>query len=80
MFKISVCLLTYNSSRLLREVLKPFISIADEIIIVDAESHDKTINIPRGYGFEPIYQSFNMHGEQMNHATGLANHLSLILI
>lgn len=74
MFKISVCLLTYNSARLLHEVLQPLISIADEIIIVDSGSSDETINISRGYGIEPIYHPFNTHGEQMNHATGLASY------
>lgn len=74
MFKLSVCLLTYNSARLLREVLEPLIPIADEIIIVDSGSGDETINISRSYGIEPVYNPFKTHAQQMNHATGLASH------
>lgn len=74
MFKLSVCVLTYNSARLLSAVLEPLIKIADEIIILDSGSIDDTINISRGYGIEPIYHPFKTHGQQMNHATGLASH------
>lgn len=31
--RISVCLLTFNSSRLLRDVLQPVAAFADEIIV-----------------------------------------------
>jgi len=72
MFKISVCLLTYNSARLLHEVLNPLIKIADEIVIVDSGSTDESINISRGYGIEPIYHPFKAHGQQMNQAISLA--------
>lgn len=74
MFKLSVCLLTYNSARLLPDVLDPLIKIADEIIIMDSGSIDDTINISRGYGIEPIYHPFKTHSQQMNHATSLASY------
>lgn len=34
MAKIAVCILTFNSSRLLHEVLSPLMGIADEWIVV----------------------------------------------
>jgi glycosyltransferase involved in cell wall biosynthesis len=52
MFKLSVCVLTYNSVRLLSEVLKILIKIADEIIILNSGNIANTINISRGYGIE----------------------------
>lgn len=73
MFKISVCLLTYNSERLLHKVLTPLLKIADEFIIVDSGSVDNTINICRNYQIEPIYHSFKSHGQQMNVAIDLAH-------
>lgn len=45
MFKLTVCLLTYNSARLLHKVLTPLMSIADEFIVVDSGSSDETLVI-----------------------------------
>ncbi|QHA87932.1 glycosyltransferase family 2 protein [Serratia rhizosphaerae] len=68
MEKISVCILTFNSSRLLREVLSPLIGIADELIVVDSGSTDKTLPICQSLGIKPIYHRFETHGRQMNFA------------
>lgn len=66
MFKLTVCLLTYNSARLLHQVLPPLIRITDEIVVVDSGSHDETLFILEGYGISSIYHPYAMHGEQMN--------------
>lgn len=66
MFKLTVCLLTYNSERLLHKVIPPLITIADEFVVIDSGSTDKTINICEEYGLTPIYNPYSMHGEQMN--------------
>jgi glycosyltransferase involved in cell wall biosynthesis len=42
MLKLSVCLLTCNSARLLMEVLPPLLKVADECIVVDSGSTDET--------------------------------------
>lgn len=72
MFKISVCLLTYNSARLLREVLPPLITIADDFVVLDSGSNDATLDICREYGLSVHQRSYDMHGQQMNHAIKLA--------
>lgn len=74
MFKLTVCLLTYNSERLLHQVLSPLITFADEIVIVDSGSTDHTLTICRDYGLPVIYHPYHMHGEQMNVAIGHASH------
>ena len=66
MFKLTVCLLTYNSARLLHKVLAPLMSIADEFIAVDSGSSDETLVILQEYGITPIFHPYAMHGEQMN--------------
>ncbi|MDK1355712.1 glycosyltransferase family 2 protein, partial [Cronobacter sakazakii] len=38
MLKLSVCVLTCNSARLLREVLPPLLIIADEMVVLDSGS------------------------------------------
>lgn len=66
MFKLTVCLLTYNSARLLHKVLTPLMSIADEFIVVDSGSSDETLVILQEYAITPIFHPYAMHGEQMN--------------
>ncbi|OJH27196.1 glycosyltransferase family 2 protein [Enterobacter kobei] len=66
MFKLTVCLLTYNSARLLHKVLAPLMSIADEFIAVDSGSSDETLVTLQEYGITPIFHPYAMHGEQMN--------------
>lgn len=74
MFKLSVCILTFNSSRLLREVLPPLLRLADEMIIVDSGSTDSTLDICREFGVIPVYQKFVTHSQQMNDAVVRATH------
>jgi glycosyltransferase involved in cell wall biosynthesis len=73
MFKITVCLLTFNSERLLHDVIPPLLKIADEIVVVDSGSTDKTRYICESFGLLPVYKKFGWHGEQMNHAISLAS-------
>lgn len=74
MFKITVCLLTFNSERLLHDVIPPLLKIADEIVVVDYGSTDKTRYICESFGLQPVYKKFGWHGEQMNYAISLASH------
>ncbi|EOI3503086.1 glycosyltransferase family 2 protein [Cronobacter dublinensis] len=74
MLKLSVCVLTCNSARLLREVLPPLLIIADEMVVLDSGSHDDTIAICHEYGITPHFHPYAMHGQQMNHAISLASH------
>ncbi|MDR2291491.1 MAG: glycosyltransferase family 2 protein, partial [Serratia marcescens] len=74
MAKIAVCILTFNSSRLLHEVLSPLMGIADEWIVVDSGSTDKTLSICQSFGINPIYHRFETHGRQMNFAISQSHH------
>lgn len=66
MFNLTVCLLTFNSARILHDVLSPLLRVADELVIIDSGSRDDTISICQSYGITPIYHPYAMHGEQMN--------------
>lgn len=74
MFKLSVCLLTCNSARLLREVLPPLLVVADDFVVLDSGSSDATLEICHEYGLTVHHHPYAMHGAQMNHATSLAAH------
>ena len=74
MLKLSVCLLTCNSARLLREVLPPLLKVADECIVVDSGSTDDTVSICQQFGLTVHHHAYKAHGAQMNYAIGLASH------
>lgn len=70
--KLTVCLLTYNSQRLLEEVLAPLRRIADEFIVLDSGSTDGTLEILARHGLSPIHRPYRTHADAMNHAVSLA--------
>jgi len=69
---LSVCLLTYNSERLLKDVIKSLLLIADEFIVVDSGSTDNTLSILQEFGINYHYHPYATHARQMNHAISLA--------
>lgn len=73
MKRISVCVLTFNSARLLRECLTPLSEFADEIVVVDSGSTDGSLEIAAEFGLRPHYRTYTTHGDQMNHAISLAS-------
>lgn len=74
MIKLSVCLLTCNSSRLLQEVLSPLLKVADEIIVIDSGSTDTTLQICQQFDLAVHQHPYATHGKQMNYATSIASH------
>lgn len=69
---LSVCLLTYNSERLLQKVIESLLPVADELIVVDSGSTDRTLDILADFGIDSHYRAYTTHAQQMNHATSLA--------
>lgn len=72
MTRLSACLLTFDSARLLRECLEGLKQVADEIVVVDSGSTDATLDILAENGLTATYRAYKTHGDQMNHATALA--------
>jgi len=69
---LSVCLLTCNSERLLQEVIESLLPVADEFIVVDSGSTDRTLSILNEYGVDVYYHAYATHAQQMNYAISLA--------
>lgn len=69
MEKLTVTVITKNEERKISDCLKS-ISFADEIIVVDSGSTDKTVEIARHFTDKIIYNPWPGHIEQKNFAVG----------
>lgn len=61
---LSCYILTHNSERRLAQVLTSIQGVADEILIVDSGSKDKTLSIARGFGAHILTRSFDNFRDQ----------------
>lgn len=66
MIKLSIAIITFNEERNIERCLKSVEDIADEIVIVDSLSTDKTVELARGFGATVFNQKFLGHIEQKN--------------
>jgi len=62
--KISLVIITYNEENNIARCLESVKNIADEIVLIDSYSIDKTVEIARTYGAVVFYHKFNDFGEQ----------------
>lgn len=74
MNQLSVVVITFNEENNLSRCLESVKDIADEIIVVDSYSTDKTIEIATSYGAKIYYQQFLGYGAQKNFANQLSTH------
>lgn len=72
--KLSVVIITFNEERNIERCLKSVIDIADEIIVVDSFSKDRTEEICAHYKVRFIPHKFDGHIEQKNWAREQATH------
>ncbi|MFQ5587622.1 MAG: glycosyltransferase family 2 protein [Nitrospiria bacterium] len=74
MAKISACIISFNEEKKIEDCLKSLEGIADEIIVVDSLSTDKTVEIASRYTTHIFHQEFLGHIEQKNLAVSKASH------
>ena len=74
MAKLSVVIITYNEERNITRCLNSVKDLADEIVVVDSNSTDKTVEIARKFGANVYFQDFLGHIQQKNLALGKASH------
>ncbi len=75
MINLSVVILTKNEERNIKDCLDSVSSWADEIIIIDDESTDHTVNIARQYTNKIITRNMDIEGRQRNFAYSQAKNL-----
>src|SRR3990170_2034927 len=70
---VSVCIITYNEEHNIRRCLES-VKWANEIVVIDSRSTDKTVEICREYTDHIILRDFPGHIEQKNFAIDKANY------
>ncbi len=74
MIKLSVAIITYNEEKNIKRCLDSVKEIADEIVVLDSLSTDKTKNICETFGVRFFEQEFLGHIAQKNKAVELCTH------
>ena len=69
---LTVSIITLNEEKNLERTLKSVQDFADEIVIVDSGSTDKTEEIAKKFGAKFVYQEWLGYGAQRNKAIDLA--------
>jgi glycosyltransferase involved in cell wall biosynthesis len=72
--KLSVVIITLNEEDRLEDALKSCLNIADEIVVVDSFSTDRTVEIARQYGANIYKNRFMDYGSQKNAALDKAQY------
>ena len=73
MLEISAVIITLNEERRLGRALAS-LSVADEVLVVDCGSSDRTQEIAAGYGARVLSHSWEGYSQQKNYAVSQAKH------
>lgn len=73
MNRLSVCLITSNEERNLPRALRSIEGIADEIVVVDCGSQDRTQEIARAHGAKVVVRGWTNFADQKNFAAAEAS-------
>jgi len=74
MSEISVVIITFNEERYIEQCIRSVAKVADEIIVVDSYSTDKTPEICRSLGVRFIEHHFKGYRDQKNFASSQASY------
>ncbi len=72
MEKLSIVIISLNEERNIERCIRSAGSIADEVVVLDSFSTDRTASIVKGLGGNFVQQTFSGYGAQKNAATALA--------
>lgn len=73
MRNLTVTILTYNEERRIEQCLRSVEGVADEVVVVDSYSTDRTVEICRAHGCRVRQRHLSGYGAQRQYATSLAH-------
>jgi len=65
---LSVCIITLNEEKYIGKCIESILGIADEIVVVDSGSTDKTVEIAQKLGAKVYLRKFDNYAAQKNYA------------
>jgi glycosyltransferase involved in cell wall biosynthesis len=80
MNQLTVCIVAQNEERNLPRVLSSVQGIADEIVVVDGGSTDRTREVAREFGAWVYQREFTNHADQKNFAASLSSNDWIFLL
>ncbi len=66
--KVSVVIITKNEEERIKDCIKSVLGWADEVIVVDDESQDKTVDIAKSLGVKVFVRKMDIEGKHRNWA------------
>jgi glycosyltransferase involved in cell wall biosynthesis len=80
MNRLSACLITFNEEHNLPRALTSLAGIADEMVVVDSGSTDRTAEIAKEHGVSFFQRPFTNHADQKNYAASCARNGWIFLL
>jgi glycosyltransferase involved in cell wall biosynthesis len=80
MIKLSVILIAYNEEENIGRCLKSILGVADEIVVVDSSSTDRTIAVCESFGARIIQRDFSGFGPQKQFAVAQASYNHILFL
>jgi glycosyltransferase involved in cell wall biosynthesis len=80
MNRLTVCVVAQNEERNLPRLLNSVRGIADEIVLVDGGSTDRTQQVAREFGAAVFERPFTNHADQKNYAASLSSNDWIFLL
>src|SRR5260370_18148077 len=80
MNRLSACLITFNEEHNLPRALTSLAGIADEIVVLDSGSTDRTAEIASTHGVSFFERTFTNHADQKKYAASCARNDWIFLL
>ena len=77
---LSACLITFNEEHNLPRALTSLAGIADEMVVMDSGSTDRTAEIAKEHGVSFFQRPFTNHADQKNYAASRARNNWILLL